>query len=581
MIYAWRHPASVHRSVMIGVNPPGNFLWSGDDRRADPPLRRRVPADEHCSRQTGDLAALLKETHVPKSWLHLPIRSGNVRVASFYGLMESVRGRADLCPDDARLLDLRRPRRPERFVVPVAARRRRLPRVLRLGRAGGNRAHRRGGRQAVLLAPRARRRDLGNPGTGFVWADGRLADAWPAAPDENEYSRVRRSSVETLLIGGALDVATPPQITRRELLPSLPNGHQVVLPGFGHTTSFWTEQPKAGTQLVNTFFDSGRVDHSLYKPERVDFTPEVTQTALGKGFAAAIAGLALLTLASLAWMAVRRRRHGRAMSIALRAAYPVVLGFGGWFLAVLVTLKWFPGTPLDDELLSVVSIGLPIGLGVYFGWLGDERRAAGLVAALAGALVGGWLGFNVADGLLALVTTIAACDGGVEPGPHPAGCGAGSRAPRCAGHRAMRQGAGGPRLEGPARRGPPGSGLPCSGPAAADRAAHDRSPLRHHHPAVARHARRHRAGGRRRRAEARGSDRARARGARGRSARPGGGRLPANGDDGQPDRAARARPARRRAARPRVLAHPALRARRPGRPLGPRDARPPRRVWSP
>ena len=27
MIYAWRYPRSVHRSVMIGVNPPGNFLW--------------------------------------------------------------------------------------------------------------------------------------------------------------------------------------------------------------------------------------------------------------------------------------------------------------------------------------------------------------------------------------------------------------------------------------------------------------------------------------------------------------------------------------------------------------------------
>ena len=26
MIYAWRHPASVHRSVMLGVNPPGHFL---------------------------------------------------------------------------------------------------------------------------------------------------------------------------------------------------------------------------------------------------------------------------------------------------------------------------------------------------------------------------------------------------------------------------------------------------------------------------------------------------------------------------------------------------------------------------
>lgn len=416
MIYAWRHPSSIHRSVMIAVNPPGNFLWSG--RTTDEQIRRYAAAcerDEHCSRQTGGLAALLKRTDVPKSWLGLPIHAGNVRIASFYGLMESGSDAAPLTAPmtlgswiSAAHGDpsgfwfqslLAGVAFPESFVWGELA---------AMGRADAAAATR------YFAGSRRDGTIWGNPGTRFVWADGRLADAWPAAPDENEYSRVRRSDVQTLLVGGALDVATPPQIARRELLPSLPNGHQVVLPGIGHTTSFWTEQPKAGTQLVNAFLDSGRVDRSLYTPERVDFTPDVTQTALGKGFAAAMGGLALLTLASLAWMAIRRRRHGRTMSIALRVVYPVVLGFGGWFLAVLVATKWFPGTPLDDELLAVVSIGMPIGLGVYFGWLGDERRAAGLVAALAGALVGGWLGFNASDGLLALLTTIAAATAGAN-----------------------------------------------------------------------------------------------------------------------------------------------------------------------
>ena len=50
---------------------------------------------------------------------------------------------------------------------------------------------------------------LGNPGTEFLYAGGGLVHAWPAAPDENEYARVRDSNVETLLIGGTLDFATP------------------------------------------------------------------------------------------------------------------------------------------------------------------------------------------------------------------------------------------------------------------------------------------------------------------------------------------------------------------------------------
>src|SRR5512133_3228550 len=40
MIYAWRYPKRIHRSVMIGVNPPGDFLW--DAKRADRPLRRAL-----------------------------------------------------------------------------------------------------------------------------------------------------------------------------------------------------------------------------------------------------------------------------------------------------------------------------------------------------------------------------------------------------------------------------------------------------------------------------------------------------------------------------------------------------------
>jgi hypothetical protein len=60
----------------------------------------------------------------------------------------------------------------------------------------------------------------------------------------------------------------------------------------GHTTSLWNYEPKAGTRLLNAFFESGNVDTSLYTPARVDFTPDVTQTALGKGIAGAMVGLA-------------------------------------------------------------------------------------------------------------------------------------------------------------------------------------------------------------------------------------------------------------------------------------------------
>lgn len=74
-------------------------------------------------------------------------------------------------------------------------------------------------------------------GTSFAWGAGRLADAWPVAAEVGQYDRVRTSDVETLLIGRDLDTSTPPQVATEELLPYLPNGQEVVLPGFGHTAT--------------------------------------------------------------------------------------------------------------------------------------------------------------------------------------------------------------------------------------------------------------------------------------------------------------------------------------------------------
>lgn len=193
----------------------------------------------------------------------------------------------------------------------------------------------------------------------------------------------------------------------------MPNGREIVLPGFGHSGTFWTEQPDAGTHLITTYLATGEVDDSLYGPQPVDFTPEVTQTALGKGIGGAMIGLALIAVLSLLWMAVRVRRKGRfggKAGAVLRSVYPLVLGLGGWFAGALIVITTMPGTPLDDELLAGLAIGLPIGLGIYLAWVNRDWsariKAIGFAAALGGALVGGSLGFNATEGLLALMTTI-------------------------------------------------------------------------------------------------------------------------------------------------------------------------------
>jgi uncharacterized membrane protein YfcA len=97
--------------------------------------------------------------------------------------------------------------------------------------------------------------------------------------------------------------------------------------------------------------------------------------------------------------------------VLLRSLYPIVLGLGGWFLASLTVLTIAPAVPIDSELQVALSMGIPIGLGVYWAWLQRdwpaETKRVGLAAAILSAIVGGWLGFHVTADLLAVVTTIA------------------------------------------------------------------------------------------------------------------------------------------------------------------------------
>jgi pimeloyl-ACP methyl ester carboxylesterase len=425
MIYAWRYPQSIHRSVMIGVNPPGHFLW--DANTTDQQIGRYsdlCAKDAGCRKRTDDLAASMRRgaSEIPERWFFLPIKEGNVRVASFIGLMESTSENAPLsspmtidswlsaAEGDASGLWFQSLAADLFFPKSVVwGERAAFARV----DAQAAREHFSPGRQGDSI--------LDDAGSALVWAGGRLADAWPAASDESAYSRVRTSEVETLLIGGALDFATPPQVATKELLPHLPNGRQLVLEGFGHSFDFWTYQPEAGARLVNTYLRTGRVDDSHFTRQTVDFTPEVKQTAIAKGLAGAMVGLALLTVLSLLWMARRVRRRGgfgRKAGAALRSLYAIVLGLGGWFLGALIVITTTPGVPLDDELLTSLSVGLPVGLGIYWSWVhrdwAVQDKRLGLAAAGAGALAGAWLGFHAAADLLALIPAIAGAVAGAN-----------------------------------------------------------------------------------------------------------------------------------------------------------------------
>ena len=167
-------------------------------------------------------------------------------------------------------------------------------------------------------------------------------------------------------------------------MPYLPNGHELVLPGLGHTDDFWDYQPKASSHLVNTYLDRGQVDTSLYAAEHLELEPDFAQTTIAKILLAVLLGFAALTIVSLLLLALRvcRRGLGRKASGAVRGAYVIVLGLGGWFIGELIVLTALPTVALDSQLVSTLSIGLPVGLGVFLAWFQAGRPARANVIGL-------------------------------------------------------------------------------------------------------------------------------------------------------------------------------------------------------
>jgi len=311
-IYTWRYPDRAHRNAMVAVNPPGRFWWDGAILE-EQVLRYSAlcSEDEYCSSRTNDLAASVQTAldNMPERWLVFPVDRDAVLFATFMGLY-STHGAAStfdvwLAAAEGDYSGMALVSATMVFMLPTDY-------------AWGDSASKACSVDydfdptadyvaEVTPGPYL----IGSPGSSMGWAS---AATWPANKIPDEYRTAQPSAVETLMLSGTLDVSTPAQNARDQLLPLLENGEQVVLSGFAHTDDLYYLQPEATRHLLTKFLATGEVDASLYQPNSVNFKPDwgfplIAKIVLGGAVLALIIAFLLLRFFFRLGRGVLKRRH--------------------------------------------------------------------------------------------------------------------------------------------------------------------------------------------------------------------------------------------------------------------------------
>jgi pimeloyl-ACP methyl ester carboxylesterase len=315
-IYADLHPDCIHRSVMIGVNPPGGFVWEPHTVDAQLHYYSRLCArDADCSARTSDLAETVRAVNraMPRRWLFFPIDADKVKVATFVLLFnrksaamvfDAYTAAAHGDPSGLALLSA---------AVDVA-----VPRAFNWGdmytKAASADLDTARNYEVDMSPPDA---ILGSPLSLLQWASVDVR-RWPIPLLPEALRRVQPSDVQSLLVSGTVDFSTPAQLATVDLLPSLTHGRQVVLAEFGHTADLWKANPRATERLLTSFFDTGVADSSLYHYAAMDFQASPRLPTLAKLLLGFVSALAVGVVAAV-WFAVRWV-HRRGIRNRLQAA---------------------------------------------------------------------------------------------------------------------------------------------------------------------------------------------------------------------------------------------------------------------
>ncbi len=280
-IYAYMHPESLHRLVLIGVNTPGHFIWKpADFDKMIEHISELCAQDAACNSRTSDFAQTMYDVNrtMPKRWLLFKFDPDTVRYATHMMFFSNTTmpmafdaylaaGEGD--PSGLAMLNLMVSLIP---FEPVFGD--------QFSKGGSVDLEKYGGIESVSLGDSI----MGAPLSEWVWP---VASEWPIELIQKDLREIQETDVEMLLVNGTVDFSTPP-IALAEAESYFHKAQIVSLPEFSHVGDVNQEQPAAFERLITTYYDSGVADDSLYVYQPLSFEPGMSLTTVARWLVAAM-----------------------------------------------------------------------------------------------------------------------------------------------------------------------------------------------------------------------------------------------------------------------------------------------------
>jgi len=271
LLYSYKHPEVLKRTVMIGPNPPGHFVWQPEKTDQILDLYDSLYKEQSGSDYKGSIKETMKKAFekMPRRWSVYRLDADKIKIGTFGALYSK---------ETAALAF-------EAYFNAVNMGDYSLVYLIQLFGGGITNA------VGELLAKgfsadfqpgmdyrkkvRASNTVLGGNISLLFWG---ITNESLITMIPEEYRKCRMSSSETLIISGDLDVSTPSDYATTELMPFLSNGHHIVLKNLSHADI--AKKARMTKSFLSTYFDSGVVEKSLMNStEAIDFKPK---TKFGK-----------------------------------------------------------------------------------------------------------------------------------------------------------------------------------------------------------------------------------------------------------------------------------------------------------